>query len=668
MWRPLSLLMLALALAACATTSSVEAANRPTGPRIVHLDVVGNQHVSGSLIKGRIATRASNRFLFFGAHHYLDEGAVAQDLRRIRDIYEEQGFYGASVDVEIQPVREGEVRVVFQVEEGPPTMVRSLVIQGLGELSEESLAEILDDAPLATGERLVEADYLALKKQVEDRLRSRGYATARVDGRIEVAPAEGDADVVLAVSTGEVYRFGDIDVVGNLLIPTRRILESSDFVLSPGKIFSPEAMTDAQSEIFGLGAFSAVTLIEKEPDREAQLQPVTIAVNEADFLRLRFGAGVGIDQSYYQTRIIAEVTHLNLFGGLQRLQFTNELAYRFVSASSQALTNRGIAGTSSLELTQPDWLGPRIDLATRVRYERELTPTYTSQSISGRIGTPIRFRRWLYLAPTYNIVKYFDVGVLSGGNVQPISEGSRASIVGDCPTGCTLSYLEQRLVADRRNDPVEPHWGWYAALGLQEGGLGGSFAWIRVTPEIRGYFPLAKTWVLATRLELGTLHPISSCATSQAELTPYLEAVGCTPVVVRLFGGGANDFRGVGADRLGPVEAVLQNGRIRYVPLGGDSSLLATGELRWFFGLDWSSSFFLDLGSVEAGPWEAFRPSNVQPAVGSGLRYKTPVGPARLDVAWRFLQEPTFPVNGGRAVEKHFYNYLAIFLSLGEAF
>lgn len=665
MWRPHSLLLSSILVSACATTPKGEAA-RPSGPRIVDLDVVGNEHVSNSSIKGRIATRESNRFLFFGGDHFLDPGALAQDVRRIRDIYEEHGFYAANVEADVQPKGEGEVRVVFQVQEGPPTVVRSLIVQGLDQLPEQTIAEVLDDAPVVEGERLIEKDYLALKKEIEDRLRERGYATAAVAGRVEVAPAEGEADVVVAVTPGEVYEFGDVRVVGNLLISTHRILDASDFVLSPGDRFSPSAMRDAQSEIFGLGAFSAVTLVEGEPDPEARRLPVTVAVNEADFLRLRFGAGVGIDQNFYQTRAIAEVTHLNLFGGLQRLQFANELAYRFVSASSRLATNRGIAGTSSLELTQPDWLGPRIDLAARVRYERELTPAYTAQSISGRIGTPIRFRRWLYLAPTWNIVRYFDVGVAPG--IQPIGQGSRASLAGDCPQGCTLSYLEQRLVVDRRDDPAEPHSGWYGALGLQEGGLGGSFSWIRVTPEIRGYFPLGRTWVLATRLELGTLHPLAGCSPTRTDLTPYLEEVGCTPVVVRLFGGGANDFRGVGADRLGPVEAVLQDGSIRYVPLGGDSSLLASGELRWFFGESWASAFFLDLGSVEAGPWDAFRLSNIQPAIGSGLRYRTPVGPARLDVAYRFLEQPTFPVNGGKAIEKSTLNYFAIFLSLGEAF
>lgn len=666
MWRWYLLPILAFVLGACATTPR-SAPPAPTGPEIVDLDVVGNDVVSGSLIKKRIATRESNRFLFFGAHHHLDPGALSQDLRRIRDICEEQGFYAATVDAQVEPLGEGKVRVIFTVVEGPPTIIRSLIVQGLDALPEEEVAELLDEAPLTRGVRLVEEDYLAFKEQVVSRLRERGYAEAEVEGRVEVAPAEGEADIVLAVSTGQIYDFGEVQVVGNLLIPSRRILEASAFALTPGSQYNPETMRDAQSEVFGLGAFSAVTMIEGEPDPESRRLPLTIAVNEADFLRLRFGAGLGIDQSYYQTRAIAEVTHLNLFGGLQRLQFSNELAYRFIGASSQLVTNRGLAGTSSLELTQPDWLSRRIDLAARIRYERELTPAYTAQSLSGRIGTPIRFRRWLYLAPTYNIVRYFDVGFASD-NVQVIGEGSRASLAGDCPQGCTLSYLEQRLVVDRRDDPVEPHGGWYGALGLQEGGLGGSFSWIRVTPEIRGYFPLGRTWVLATRLELGTLHPIKGCSPNRTDLTPYLEAVGCTPVVVRLFGGGANDFRGTGVDRLGPVEAVLQDGRVRYVPLGGDSSLLATGELRWFFGESWASAFFLDLGSVEAGPWEAFRLSNVQPAVGSGLRYRTPVGPARVDVAWRFLQEPTIPVNGGRAVEKSALNYFSIFLSLGEAF
>lgn len=653
-------------LGACATAGGAGLAP-PSGPKIVGLDIVGNDHVSAGLIRGRIATRKSNRFLFFGSDAYLDPGALAQDVRRIEDIYEEQGFYDARVDAETVPAGEAQVRVIFTIREGRPTKIRSLLVDGLSKLPAHQVAAILDDAPLQQGDRLVEAKYVAFKDQLLRRLRDRGYAKAKVTGRVEVGPAEGDADLIIAVDTGKVYEFGPVEVRGAALVPEHKVREASQAVLEEGDRFSPEAMRDAQAEVFALGSFSVVTVTEKKAIPESDNVPVVIGVNEADFLRLRFGVGAGIDQSYYQTRALAEFTHLNLFGGLQRLQWSNELAYRFVSSRSDILGVSGFAGTSSLEFTQPDFITTRVDLALRALYQRELLPAYSSQSISGRVGTPIRFRRWLYFTPSYNIVRFFDVTVFQEGEIDP-GIGPRASLVGDCPTGCLLSFLEQRIVADRRSNPLEPRSGWYASLGVQEGGIGGDFAWLRVSPEVRGYLPIFEEWTLASRLQLGWLYPLSSCDPALAAESPYLQAVGCSPIVVRYFAGGADSFRGVGADRLGPLEPVISNDQLKFVPLGGNSLLVATVEGRWYFAHNLGSVFFLDVGNVGANSDGAFDLANLQYAVGTGLRYRTPVGPARLDVAYRFLREPTEPFGGGTPVENSWFDYFAIFLSLGEAF
>ncbi len=700
--------VLPLFVAACATTPlAPELA--PTGPVVEDLRIVGNEEVPDSRIRGAIATRETNRFLFFGAVHRLDPGAVAQDVRRIRDIYEEEGFYAAQVDAIVERTGEDEVAVEFVVEEGPPTVLRTLLVEGLDALDREAVAEVLADPPVVAGERFVEADWVEWKEAVLERLRERGFADARVDARVEVAPEQGAADAVLVAATGRRYRFGEVQVVGNQLVPEERIRNATVGVLDPGDRFSPEAMAEAQEEVFALGAFSVVTVsgrsdrpgagqqvpigeggeraaIEDEPpvdpeepepgttpvetpadERGPAVMPVVVAVSEADFLRIRLGAGVGLDQSFYQARALAEVTHLNLFGGLQQLQWSNQLAYRFINPASDLVGESGLAGRSEVSFTQPDFVSNRIDLAARIRYERQLTSAYTAQSVSGRIGTPIRFRRWLYFVPSYNITRFFDVSVFDEELVEPVGPGVRPSLVGDCPEGCLLSWLEQQLVADRRDDPLEPHRGWYGSLGVQEGGIGGDFAWLRFRPEVRGYVPLGDEFVLAGRLELGYLLPLGDCDETQA-LDPYLAAVGCSPIVVRLFGGGADHFRGSGVDRLSPLRAVEVDGRTRYIPLGGNSSLLATTELRWYFAESWSSAFFLDAGNVAAKADAAFALRDLQLAAGAGMRYRTPIGPARLDLGYRFLQEPTIPVGGGPPPERNTIDYFAIFLSIGEAF
>ncbi|HEY0840785.1 MAG TPA: POTRA domain-containing protein [Vulgatibacter sp.] len=670
--RLLSSLLLVLGLgSSCATSAAATRDVPPTQPRIAKVEIEGNESVPSGLIKGRIATRASNRFLFFGSVERLDPGALDEDGRRIESIYADQGFFAARATSRVQPSGDDEVEVVFRVEEGPPAIVRSLSVLGLERLPERVAARALRDPPLREGVRFVDAAYLQMKDRIVSSLQEQGYATAEAQGTAEIAPEEGSADVVIVVEPGDVYRFGEIEVQGNLLVSEGAVRRAAEVVLEPGDRYSPTALSEAEAEVAALGTFASTVAVGGEPDPRTGTVPVAVYVSEADFMRVRAGGGLGIEQGFEQIRGIVDFTHLDLFGNLEQFTLRNDIAYRFLFSESRS----GFAGRSIAELNQPDFIGPRIDLTLRADYERQLTLAFTSQSVAGRVGAPIRFRRWLYFTPSYNLQRYFDVEVFNPGELAGV-EAARATPLVDCPSGCTFSYLEQRLIADRRSNPLEPRRGWYASLGLQEGGsiLGGDFTWIRFVPEVRWYAPLSRTVVFATRLQLGILQPLDVAGSCAESPDPYSRRVECSPIVVRFFGGGAAGFRGVGAGRLSPLRAeqeTKKNGKTTtvFVPLGGNSSSLATLEARWFFAPHWTSAFYVDAGNVAAGPTEAFDLSRLLYAVGAGLRYRTPIGPARFDASYRVPHRHLEVVNdGAETFESGAFGWFAFFLSIGEAF
>ncbi|HWV37124.1 MAG TPA: POTRA domain-containing protein [Vulgatibacter sp.] len=668
-----SLALLALALGpwtGCASTSAAREGPAGNQPKVASVEIEGNQAVGDGLIADRIATQASNRFLFFGSEKRLDPGALDQDRRRIESVYADNGYFAAEVSVRVIAAGADEVDVVFQVEEGPPTLVRSLTILGLEGLPEASVAKILQAPPLSVGRIFVEADYLGLKEQIVSRLEERGHATAKAEGTVEIAPEEGSADVVIVVEPGPVYRFGEIRVEGNLLVSAETIEEAAKVVLEPGDRFSPAKIAEAEEEVASLGVFASSIAAPGEPDPETGTLPVDVFVSEADFIRIRAGGGFGVEQGFEQVRGLLDFTHLDLFGNLEQFTLRNDIAYRFLFSESRS----GIGGRSIADLTQLDFIGPRVDLSVRAEYERELNLSFTSQSVAGRVGTPIRFRHWLFFTPSYNLQRFFDVSVFDPGTLAGV-EAVRASPLVDCPSGCTFSYLEQRLIGDRRSDPLEPRWGWYASLGLQEGGsiLGGDFTWIRFVPELRWYAPISPSVIFATRLQLGILQPLDVSGACDESEDPYSQAVDCSPIVVRFFGGGAAGFRGVGAGRLSPLreaQETKRNGKTTtvFVPLGGNSSSLATAETRWMFAQRWTAVFFVDAANVAAGPTDAFDPSDLFWAAGVGLRYRTPIGPARFDAGYRFLHRHLEVVNGTASFERGFFRWFAFFLSIGEAF
>jgi len=664
-----SMASLTLVLASCATTGSAGLAMRETGPEVVEVRIHGNEALPDSRIEDRIATRATNRFLFFGGEHHLEPGALTQDVHRIEDLYEEEGYYAAMAWAQVRELGDEKVRIDFHVVEGPPTIVRSLLVVGLDDLPPEVRARVLEEPALVRGDRLVEASYEAMKGQILRRLAARGYAAVELEALAEVSPERGTADLVFEVEPGDRYHFGEITVEGNLLIPERKVKEAARVVLWPGAPYSPYRLADAEQEIFSLGVFASSVAVGQEPDPDTLEVPVRLFVSEADFLRLRVGAGAGIEQGLEQIRAVADFAHLNLFGGMQRLTLHNEVAYRVVLGEARS----GIAGRAVAELTQPDLIRTRIDVALRFGYERQFTQSFTSESIAARIGAPIRFRRWLYLTPSYNLERYFHVSVFDEESLA-VQEANRRTPLVNCPQGCTFSYLEQRLIADRRSNPMEPRAGWYASIGLQEGGsvLGGDFTWIRFVPEGRHYVSLSNDVILATRLELGFLQPLGDQDGCSRSPDVYSQQVRCSPIVVRFFGGGAGGFRGVGAGRLSPLRVVEEDrgGRRRelFIPQGGNSSFLGTLELRWLFAENWSSAFFIDAANVAAGALEAFELATMHYAAGAGIRYRTPIGPARLDVGYRFLRRHLEVINDDAVVEKRLIDWFGVFISIGEAF
>lgn len=643
-------------------------AQPPEEPRVGKVSIEGNRSLSARRILGGLATRPSDRLLFFGEVRTLDLGQVAEDERRIEAFYRSEGFFSARASHRVLPMSGGRVHVQFLVEEGPPAILGSVLIEGMDDLPPDVRRRVLSGNPVREGERWTEEAHLAFKEQLQTRLEEEGYAEASVEARVEVDRERAEVFALYRVFPGERYRFGDVHVVGNLMVPDHRILAAVEPIFEKGDRYSPRRLREAEAEVFDLGVFSTAVVRKGEPDPETGTVPVLVTVQEADFLRFRLGVGAGIEQSYQQLRLVADFAHLDLFRGLQRLEFNNELAYRFIFGGAEA--ESGIAAVSSLRLTQPAVIGNRIDLAAGLTYERQLTLSFVSQSIRGSLGLPIRFRRWLYLVPSYQIQRYFDVRTFT----SPVATGRPLPPV-NCPGGCTFSYLEQRLVVDRRSDPLEPRTGFFAALGLQEGGivLGGDFDWVRIVPEFRTYLPLGTDWVLALRLEAGILQPLQSVEKCEAEApTPYDVQTRCSPIVVRFFGGGAAGFRGVGATRLSPLQAVVvgrgDDRETVFVPLGGNSSLLATAEFRWYLTRTLGMVLFADVGNVAAGPTEAFRARDVHLAVGTGLRLRTPVGPIRLDLSYRPLRRHIEVVNSDAVLEDDFIDWFSIFISIGEAF
>jgi translocation and assembly module TamA len=655
--RAAALLLLA-ALSGCLTPRGT--AERPL---VTELRIDGARAVSSEEIEKGLATQQSNLpwLPFFGEPRYLERDALPTDLKRIERFYRAKGYYGARVTgTDLVEHGRGRVEVVVHVEEGEPVKVEDVTVTGLEGIAPEVAARA-GRVHIHKGDVFTERAYDAGRDAILDALRSSGYARAAVEQQALVDEVERQALISYQVSPGERFRFGNVFVAGTAVVPRNRVRDEAQLAVKPGEYFNPEKLQDAQSRVFDLGVFGGVRVSQGTPDTGKQTIPVVVAVREAPFRTVRIGPGVAIQATRWEANATASWTHRNWFGGLRKLSVDARVGYAWIPSPLQRQAKQGVVGLASVDFAQPGAIRRFLDLAARLELQRGLEEAFDYTSERLRLSTPLRLRRWT-LVPSYNLELY-----QLSGTVTVIPGSGTPEILSQCRGEfCLLSYLEQRVTWDGRDDPVNTRSGLYASLAFQEGFrlFGNGFPYLRVIPEARAFWRLGDKLVLAFRGRVGALVPFGNED---------------SPIVARFAAGGPNSMRGYYTRRLSPMG--ISEGE--FVPVGGEQLTEGTLELRFPIAGELGAALFLDAGDVRATSAAngsvvqrmvtslvgAIDPRNLQYAAGVGLRYATPFGPVRLDVGVRLPRRddgqwvvPEVPGGG------HTEPIVAVHISLGEAF
>ncbi len=653
--------VLLLTTLACATVPEV-----PPGPEVKQFEIEGEEALKEADIKRKILT-AESSWSPFSDPQYFDLNAWQGDLRRIERYYEARGYYQAKVEEnEVKPLGEGEVALRVRVSEGEPTRIKRIDIKGLEELAAEFREEALEDLPLQEGEIFVEDDWVGVKEQIALNLREQGFAEASVTGEVKVDVATREASVELHVVPGLRYKFGDIFISADpdAKVAPRRIIEQARGAIKEQSYYSESALSEAQNRVFQMGVFGAVKVNRAAPNRANQTVPVVVEVRESPFHTVRSGGGIAFDQTRQQVRLLAEYTNRNFFGGLRRVTVGGRVGWAFIPTSWDVIRNRrevapqnGPIVSAITEFEQPRFLFRDVSAQASVELERGLEQAYTFNSGRARVGLPWRPHPDFSIFPSYNVETY---QALAG---SPILDSRTPGLAFGCESGiCVLSFLEQVIEWDRRNDINEPKRGYYLALSFQEGGgpLQGDFAFLRIQPDARAYvsFGAEQRLTLAAKLKIGTLIPLTG-ADNQ------------TPLVARFYSGGSASMRGFNTRRLSPLLLTQtstspgercanriddnRDGRVdercvvQTIAVGGNGLFESTVEARYNVAGNLVLAAFVDTGfvTVERFDFGNLR-SQMRYAIGGGIRYRTPVGPVRFDFAHRLNIGSALPLVSGQ--------------------
>lgn len=626
-------------LAACAHRG------QPGGPSVVgDITIEGNEALSdGDLIGRLVLTESGVRP--FGDPFEFREDLLRADSKRIERVYAANGYFQTRVENVRVQTKDGRTNITFVVQEGPPAKVDSIEITGLEQVADRK--EILSSPPLSEGDVFTEQKYEQFKAQLARRLEAHGYAQAEVNGQVVVDRSVPAATVNLDVLPGRQYRISRVHVFGAQNVSRSRIAEAT--LLEEGELFTPDALAEAQLRVYQLGVFSLVRLAPGAFDERSGTVPVVVEVTEAPFIHVEAGGGLEVNpRTRDSVGVRARWTHRNIARGLQKLSASGSLGYAWVPGvvafARDEGTRRGLIGSAGLEFTQPRVARSPVDLVAGIDYAKDVTQAFGFQQLGARVSAPIKptgFRA-LTVAPGLRFSYYFKISgdELSGTDTLSTAGCGPPEAGIAIPTSCRLFAAELLVNLDLRDDPINTRKGFFASVSVARAFTPISeFKYWRVSPDLRGYVPLSRTLTLATHLRYGLLEDVGD---SPGDRRP--------PGVARFFAGGANSVRGVGSQQLGPAKAVVidnpdadEPGEPPYlagapVPLGGDRLIEGSIELRWQTpSPNWSTAVFFDAGALTLGVpgLLTLDAENLVTAVGAGVRWRSPVGPIRLDLGWR---------------------------------
>ena len=184
-------------------------------------------------------------------------------------------------------------------------------------------------------------------------------------------------------------------------------------------------------------------------------------------------------------------------------------------------------------------------------------------------------------------------------------------------------------ILDRRDDPVDPHKGVYNTvdIGLAEHAFGSQINFVRFLMRNATYHPIGKKMVLARSTEVGDIYAFRYSG----------DPASAIPLAERFFGGGGSSHRGFPELQAGPRDPTTG------LPVGGQFLFFNQTELRFpLIGDNIGGVLFHDAGNIYTS-LSSFSLRQTQRdiqdfnymvhAVGFGIRYRTPIGPLRVDLA-----------------------------------
>ncbi len=593
--------------------------------RLVALTITGNKYFTTRTLRERMFLETKS--IQF-RHGRFSNAFLRRDSESISNLYRSNGFRDVSVTSSLADDykgKTGDLAVIIKVDEGKQWIVSSLQVAGYQKLD---LHRIISTLNSSEDQPFSEFNIAADREQILNYYFQNGFPNAQFSWVSTPGPKPAEVSLRYTLIEGEQQFVRQVIYTG--LRATKPALVDKQIRMIPGDPLSPVEMGDTQRRLYDLGIFAKVDMAIQNADGDTGHKYVLYDMEEASRWTLTGGLGAEIARiggstaandlsnpggaTGFSPDVQLDATRINFLGKGQTLSFRT----RYSDIDKRAQINY---------LLPRILKNPRLDLTITTLYDDSFdVRTFASKREEASVQLTQRLSK-----PTtiFYRLQYRNVNV-SDLKIDPL-------LVPLLSSATRTGIVAVNLINDRRDDPTDAHSGIYDTLdvGIASHYLGGRNNFMRVLGRNATYTRIGEKLILARQTSFGILPTYGKAPVVSSEDPDPI------PLAERFFGGGTDTLRAFPQDQAGPRD------QLTGFPLGGSALFFNNTELRFpLIGDNIGGVLFEDFGNVFDKPgdisFSVHQPHPDNPtdfnysvhAAGFGIRYKTPIGPIRLDLAY----------------------------------
>lgn len=642
----------------------------PAGTRVRSIDFrwVHGRTMSGDDLRQHIATSAPAPEGIFGKmldfvfrreqvpKPTFDPLELERDAVRIRDFYDKSGILHTDVGFEVKPdTSDRVVDVVFVIDEGKPTLLRSVRIEPGDSLAVDStitLAPALVHAARnavapAKDHRFGAIEASTAERRTRTAMRNLGYAFGRVWSRTLVDTSADTATLELRLNAGPQARIARIDVTGNDLLSDHVILRELPFHV--GNYYTASELSKGRRSIQGLDLIRQARVELARGQKPDTAVAINVGVTEQP-VHVLTGEGGYSSQDGATAQVVW--THRNFTNDARTLTASLGTSTAWLAADQNP--QRFVRGVVTLK--QPYVFMPELSALVspfteyRDDFRDRSWALGSDETLLYRLG-PVFLLSLKYSYSARHVLQYRN-GDFSSGRIDFLTLLAQNALLDSLHTTIRRSTFTFDGTLGSLDNVTSPRQGFVLrpSVEVTAGSALNTVEYTRLDITGAAYHPINKRVGIAIRFSAGRLYPRGKSLTlgGSDSTLKFLELRD-----VAFTAGGASDVRGWSSQLLGPKFPDLRFNvhgadttavATGYVPIGGLARIAGTFELRLPFpglGDDWGTHVFMDGGRVWT-PDARFKTSFTLPgddrfftSVGAGVDYRTVIGAVRVSVGYK---------------------------------